>query len=109
MPAWAIYRVLPRHGLHRLTHIDRVTATPICGYEATGPDELVQVDGERLGRIPPGGVEKVHGCGATGHRRLQRRLAWTEVLPEETGLRTAAFWRRAEAGSRARGVASSGR
>jgi transposase InsO family protein len=120
LPASTIYRVLVRHDLNRLSHMDRPTAAPIRRYERSRPGELVHVDVKKLGKIPPGGGHKVHGRAATntGPRRRQRigyaylhsalddysRLVYTEVLADETGRTCAAFWRRAEAWFRARGV-----
>ena len=115
-----IYRVLARHDLNRLSHLDRATATPIRRYERTRPGELVHVDVKKLGRIPTGGGHKIHGRAATsgGGRRRRRvgyayvhtaiddytRLAYSEVLPDEQGRTAAGFWRRADAWFRARGV-----
>ena len=103
LPASTIYRVLRRHDLHRLDHLDRATATPIRRYERERPGELVHVDIKKLARVPVGGGHKVHGRPAT--RRKKRlgyaylhsavddhsRLAYTEVLPDETGPTAAAF------------------
>jgi transposase InsO family protein len=120
LPASTIYRVLRRHDLHRLTHMDRQTGAPIRRYERSRPGELVHVDVKKLGKIPPGGGHKVHGRAGTntGARRRMRigyaylhtaiddhsRLAYTEVLADEQGRTTAAFWRRAVAWFAARGV-----
>ena len=120
LPASTIYRVLRRHDLSRLDHLDRRTAQPIRRYERSRPGELVHVDVKKLGRIPAGGGHKIHGRAATssGGRRNRRigyaylhtaiddhsRLAFTEVLTDEQGLTASAFWRRAEAWFRARGV-----
>ena len=120
VPASTIYRVLCRHDLNRLDRIDRQTAQPIRRYERTRPGELVHIDVKKLGRIPAGGGHKVHGRAATagGGRRNRRigyaylhtaiddysRVAYTEVLTDESGRTTAAFWRRADAWFRARGI-----
>ena len=120
VPASTIYRVLRRHDLARLSHLDRRTATPIRRYERDRPGELVHVDVKKLGRIPAGGGHKIHGRAATssGPRRRQRigyaylhtaiddysRVAYTEVLADEQGRTCAAFWRRAYAWFAARGV-----
>jgi transposase InsO family protein len=120
VPASTVYRVLRRHDLNRLDHLDRRTAAPIRRYERERPGELVHVDVKKLGRIPVGGGHRVRGRAATSsgaHRRTRTgyaylhsalddhsRLAYTEVLADEQGRTTAAFWRRAEAWFRARGV-----
>lgn len=117
LPASTIYRVLRRHDLHRLDHLDRQTAEPIRRYERSRPGELVHVDVKKLGRIPNGGGHKVHGRRARPATKRGRgytylhtaiddysRLAYTEALEDEQGRTTAAFWRRAEAWFRARGI-----
>ncbi len=120
LPASTIYRVLRRHDLSRLDHLDRRTAQPIRRYERSRPGELVHVDVKKLGRIPAGGGHKVRGRAATsgGGRRRRRigyaylhtaiddfsRVAYTEVLADEKGATAAVFWGRAEAWFRARGV-----
>ncbi len=117
MAASTVHRVLIRHDLSRLSHLDRQTAAPIRRYERTKPGELVHVDVKKLGRIPRGGGHKVHGRAirpervrgsgwAYLHTALDdfSRLAYTETLPDETGATAAAFWRRAEAWFRARGI-----
>ena len=116
LPASTIYRVLARHDLNRLSHLDRRTAAPIRRYERSRPGELVHVDIKKLGRIPTGGGHRIHGRAATrtkkrlGYAYLHTalddysRLAYTEVLADEKGATAAAFWRRAEAWFRARGI-----
>jgi len=120
LSASTIYRVLVRHDLNRLSHLDRQSSTPIRRYERSRPGELVHVDVKKLGKIPPGGGHKVRGRAASrpGKERQGRvgyaylhsaiddysRLAYTEVLTDEQGVTAAGFWRRAEAWFRARAV-----
>ena len=117
IPASTVHRVLVRHDLNRLSHLDRQTAAPIRRYERTRPGELVHVDVKKLGRIPSGGGHKVHGRRTrprsrrgAGYAYLHTalddytRLAYTEILTDETGATSAAFWRRAEAWFQARGI-----
>ena len=120
MSASTISRVLRRHDLSRLSHMDRLTAAPIRRYERARPGELVHVDVKKLGKIPPGGGHKVYGRAATrgGKHRQARvgyaylhtaiddhsRLAYTEVLADEQGRTCAAFWTRAHAWFAARGI-----
>jgi transposase InsO family protein len=82
-------------------------------YERAAPGELVHVDVKKLGRIPDGGGWKVHGRGSLGRRHNHRsrpgyaylhnavddhsRLAYTEILADETKETAAAFWGRASA------------
>ena len=114
LPASTVHRVLVRHGLNRLDHLDRVTRAPIRRMEMTRPGELVHVDIKKLGRIPKGGGWRVHGRTArpsTHKTRVARigyafvhsavdaytRLAYSEVLPDEQAVTAIAFWTRAEA------------
>ena len=103
--------------MNRLRHLDRQTAASIRRYERSRPGELVHVDVKKLGRIPPGGGHRVRGRPAArpgkpkvGYAYLHTaiddfsRLAYTEVLADEKGRHAAAFWRRAEAWFRARGI-----
>src|SRR5699024_5453433 len=80
-------------------------------YEHDEPGDLVHVDVKKLGRIPDGGGHRAHGR-AQGHRVKKgakprtacvhndlddhSRLAYSEVLPDETKETTAAFVRRAK-------------
>ena len=124
VPASTIYRVLCRHDLNRLDRIDRQTAQPIRRYERTRPGELVHIDVKKLGRIPAGGGHKVHGRAATagGGRRNRRigyaylhtaiddysRVAYTEVLTDESGRTTAPSGAEPTPGSEPGGSLSSG-
>jgi transposase InsO family protein len=124
MPTSTVHRVLTRYRLARLAHLDRVTATPVRRYEHTQPGQLVHVDIKKLGNIPDGGGHKIHGRVA-GSRHSTRsapiannstspraklgysylhnavddhsRLAYTEILPDETKTTATAFWARAAA------------
>jgi hypothetical protein len=62
VPRSTISAVLRRHGLSRLTHLDRPSAV-VVRYERERPGELLHVDVKKLGRIPPGG----------GHRAIGRQ------------------------------------
>lgn len=113
LPASTVHRVLVRHGLNRLDHLDRVTRVPIRRMSADRPGELVHVDIKKLGRIPKGGGWRVHGRAAVhGHQSKKKtrigyayvhsaldahsRLAYSEVLPNEQGPTAARFWERAQ-------------
>jgi transposase InsO family protein len=123
MHASTVHRVLVREGLPRLDHIDRPTGQPIRRYERARPGELVHVDIKKLGRIPDGGSWRTHGRGLTARRNRiaattvrnrsrdpllgygfvhtaiddHSRLAYAEILADETGPTAAAFWARAHA------------
>jgi transposase InsO family protein len=116
LPASTIYRVLRRHDLHRLDHLDRATGEPIRRYERTRPGELVHVDVKKLGRMPNGGGHRVLGRRAgrkirgRGYTYLHSalddysRLVYTEALADEQGATAAGFWRRAHAWFAAHGI-----
>jgi transposase InsO family protein len=127
-----VHRVLTRYGLARLAHLDRATGRPVRRYEHAAPGDLVHVDIKKLGNIPDGGGHRMHGRAAGGrnssaHRDPTRprkvggrpnlgysylhnavddhsRLAYTEILPDETKETAAAFWTRAQAFFAARGI-----
>ena len=116
-----VHRVLTRHGLARLTHLDRATAHPIRRYERAIPGELVHVDIKKLGNIPDGGGHRAvgrragqrhrtrtpgktldaHGGSHVGYSYLHNavddhsRLAYSEILPDEKKETAVAFWQRA--------------
>ena len=127
-----VHRVLTRYGMARLAHLDRGTGRVIRRYEHAAPGDLVHVDIKKLGNIPDGGGHKVHGrhLGTrlrSAHRDPTRprkvhgrpnlgyqylhnavddhsRLAYTEILPDETRGTAVAFWQRAQAWFAARGI-----
>jgi transposase InsO family protein len=112
MPASTVHRVLVRHGLNRLDHLDRVTRVPIRRIVMSRPGELVHVDIKKLGRIPKGGGWRVHGKRARPNTYKARkarigyayvhsaidgysRLAYSEVLDNEQARTAADFITRA--------------
>lgn len=126
MPASTVHRVLARHGMNRLSWMDRPTGRVIRRYEKDRPGELVHVDIKKLGRIPDGG-----GWRALGHKAGRRnsgpyrtrpggstlgygyvhaavddhtRLAYAEVLQDEKATTAIAFMSRAAAWFTAHGV-----
>jgi transposase InsO family protein len=124
VPPSTIYRVLVRHDLGRLDRLDRASGQEVRRYERRRAGELVHVDVKKLGRIPTGGGHRVRGRAATNAEKQRRhwrgkavgyayvhsavddhsRLAYSEVLADETGATCTAFWRRAEAFFAAHGV-----
>lgn len=104
------HRILVRRHLPPLAACDRATGEPIRRYERDHTGELVHIDVKKLGRIPDGGGHKVLGRAAgrknrdsAGYLYLHTalddhsRLAYTEVLTDETAATCAAFLRRATA------------
>jgi len=113
-----VHRVLSRYRLARLAWLDRATGRVVRRYERQRPGELVHVDVKKLGKIPDGGGWRMLGR-AQGKRNRHRtdpgrhprigyhflhtaiddysRLAYSELLTDETKETAAAFWTRASA------------
>jgi transposase InsO family protein len=126
-----VHAVLTRYGCPPLAHLDRGTGVPVRRYERERPGELVHVDVKKLGNIPDGGGWRVQGRARgnnnrqahpspRGHNRYRNpllgygylhtalddhsRLAYTEILPDETKDTAAAFLARATAWYAAAGI-----
>jgi transposase InsO family protein len=112
-PASTIGKVLRRHGCSRLP---RPGAARRPRYERERPGELVHVDIKKLGRFwQPGKRISGHrrNLPRSRHARWQfvhlaiddhSRLAYAEILPDETGASCARFLRRASAWYAERGI-----
>jgi transposase InsO family protein len=124
-----VHRILTRQGINRLAWLDRPTGQVIRRYEHPAPGDLIHVDIKKLGRIPDGGGHRIHDR-QTGneHRRAtpttdrrggkpligyhyihsavddHSRLAYSEILPDETKESATAFWNRAHAFFTAHGI-----
>ncbi|MEU8901844.1 IS481 family transposase, partial [Nocardia sp. NPDC048505] len=119
-----VHRVLTRYRLARLRWLDRATAAPVRRYEHHAPGDLIHIDVKKLGKIPDGGgwrmlgrpagrrnkqadkssgITSVHGNPVRGYHFLHTalddhsRLAYSELLTDETKDTAAAFWHRARA------------
>lgn len=110
LPASTIYRILRRHGLHRLSWMDRPTGRVIRRIHTDHPGELVHVDVKKLGRIPDGGGWRTRGRADTRSGREKRsrgmacvhsaidahsRLAYSEIHDDEKAVTCVDFWNRA--------------
>lgn len=122
MPASTVWRVLRRHQINRLSWMDRPTGRVIRRYERSAPGELIHVDIKKLGRIPDGGGKRMlgriegqrnsrrhtaaNGGSLTGSRKVgygyvhaavddHTRLAYVEVLDDETSVTATRFTMRA--------------
>ncbi|HVN51129.1 MAG TPA: IS481 family transposase [Acidimicrobiales bacterium] len=133
VPASTVYAVLARHHLNRLAALDRATGEPIRRYEKPRPGDQVHVDVKKLALVPAGGGWRVHGRAKAGKRRWaseqvnlaahtargrgalgycyvhcavddHSRLAYSEVLDDETAATAAAFWTRAQGFFAAHGI-----
>ena len=102
MPASTLHRVLQRHGVSRLSDLDRKSGRVIRRIETTRPGELVHVDVKKQAKIPKGGGWRVNGTvgrldnGKAGRPRLgyayihsaidaYSRLAYSEIHADERG------------------------
>ena len=113
-----VHAVLRRHGMHRLSWLDRPTGQLVRRYERARPGELLHVDVKKLGRLREGGGWRVHGRDSAQHSRSRTeqlagrrvgyeyvhcavddhtRLAYAEIHPDETATTCAAFLRSAAA------------
>ncbi|MEJ3405901.1 leucine zipper domain-containing protein, partial [Rathayibacter sp. YIM 133350] len=127
VPARTVSRILRRHHKPYLRELDPISGDLIRSskstatrYERERPGELVHVDVKKLGRIPDGGGWKANGRqkGQTGAQKRARigydyihsmvddhsRLAYSEVLPDETASTSAEFLLRAAAYFAAHGI-----
>jgi len=116
-----VHRVLVRHGMPRLSWLDRPTGQVIRRYERARPGELVHVDVKKIGRLRAGGGWRVLGRDSLEHRRARNatrvgyeyvhaaiddhtRLAYAEIHPDERAETCAGFLRRAAAWFAAHGI-----
>ena len=112
-PRATVARVLKRAGLERLSKLEK--PEPANRYQHRRPGDLLHLDVKKLGRI-----SGFHGHRITGDRSKRRkgagwdyvhvaiddasRIAYAEVLRDETGESSAAFLRRALAWYRTLGI-----
>ena len=113
LPRATVARVIKRAGLERLSKL--APREPENRYERRRAGDLLHLDVKKLGRI-----SGFHGHRITGDRSRRRRgagwdyvhiaiddhtrIAYAEVLRDETGVTTAAFLRRAIAWYRTLGT-----
>jgi len=112
IPASTLHVIWSRHGISRLSDLDRRGGRVIRRIETSHPGELVHIDVKKQAKIPPGGGWKVHGRGSrqdrdrrfrnrTGYAYIHSavdahsRLAYSEVHGDERAVSAVAFWRRA--------------
>jgi transposase InsO family protein len=113
VPASTLHQIWARHGVSRLSDLERRSGRVIRRIETTRPGELVHVDVKKQAKIPPGGGHKIRGRAATSSAAFRRtrlgyayihsavdahsRLAYSEVHADERGVTAVGFWRRARA------------
>lgn len=116
--ASTVQRTLKRHDLSRVRDMDPPTGEPmrVVRYEHANAGDMLHVDIKKVGRIPKGGGWAVHergtdaakaskrkgaGTGKVGYAYVHSavddysRLAYSEVLGNETAVTAVGFWRRA--------------
>jgi transposase len=82
-PRSTVYAVLRRHGLSRLSYLDRPTAIPVR-YERERPGELVHVDVKKLGRIRSGGGWRKLGHTSESKATKGRGAGYTTCTSRST-------------------------
>jgi len=116
VPASTLHRIWARHGVSRLSDLERRAGRVVRRIETNRPGELVHVDIKKQAKIPPGGGWRVKPegqlrrvrNGKNGRPRLgyayihsavdaHSRLAYSEVLANEQAITALGFWRRARA------------
>ncbi len=107
VPSSTVWKILARHGVNRLTWMDRPTGRVIRRYERDHPGELIHLDIKKVGRIPPGGGWRVRGRGQVTKRSRvgytflhvavddHSRVAYVEAHDNEKADTLVEFWRRA--------------
>lgn len=117
VPPSTLHAIWSRHGVSRLSDLERRTGRVIRRIETSRPGELVHVDVKKQAKIPPGGGWRMspRGIAGRGLRNGQggrprlgyayvhsavdaySRLAYSEVHANEQATTAIAFWRRARA------------
>jgi transposase InsO family protein len=112
VPASTLHAIWARHGVSRLSDLERRAGRVVRRIETSRPGELVHIDIKKQAKIPKGGGWRVHGRGKAPDGRKSRgigyafvhsaidahsRLAYSEVHANEQATTNLGFWRRAKA------------
>lgn len=115
LPASTLHRIWARHGVSRLSDLERVGGRVVRRIETCRPGEIIHIDVKKQAKIRPGGGWRVAGRAArtlrNGHGGRPRlgyayvhsaidaysRLAYSEVHDDERSVTNLGFWRRAKA------------
>lgn len=114
VPASTLHRIWARHGVSRLSDLERRSGRLVRRIETSRPGELVHLDVKKQAKIPKGGGWRVNGRagrprnGSAGRPKLgyayvhsaidaYSRLAYSEVHDDEQSVTNLGFWRRAKA------------
>jgi transposase InsO family protein len=114
VPASTLHQIWARHGISRLSDLERRSGRVVRRIETSHPGELVHVDVKKQAKIPPGGGWRVKAEGQRGRVRngqggrprlgyayihsavdAYSRLAYSEVHANEQAVTAIGFWRRA--------------
>ncbi len=68
LPASTLHQIWTRHGVSRLSDLERRSGRVIRRIETSHPGELVHIDIKKQAKIPKGGGWKVHGKAARNLR-----------------------------------------
>lgn len=115
VPASTLHNIWGRHGMSRLSDLERRSGRVVRRIETTRPGELIHIDVKKQARIPKGGGWRVTPEGQRGRLKNGRggrprlgyacvhsaidahtRLAYSEVHDDERATTAIAFWRRAQ-------------
>jgi transposase InsO family protein len=111
VPASTLHAIWVRHGVSRLSQLERRTGRTVRRIGTTHPGELLHLDVKKQAKIPPGGGWRAHGRSKEHHGGRHRigyafihsaidahsRLAYSEVHDDERAVTNVGFWRRAKA------------
>jgi transposase InsO family protein len=116
VPASTLHRIWARHGVSRLSDLERRSGRPVRRIETTRPGELVHIDIKKQAKIPKGGGWRVRPEGQRGrllngrggrprlgyayvHSAIDAysRLAYSEIHANEQATTAVGFWQRARA------------
>lgn len=79
VPISTLHRVLQRHGVSRLSDLDRSSGRVVRRIETSRPGEIVHVDVKKLAKIPPGGGWRTRGRGHEGYHAKSRVVGYAYV------------------------------
>jgi transposase InsO family protein len=115
LPASTLHAVWARHGVSRLSDLERREGRTVRRIETSRPGELVHIDVKKQAKIPKGGGWHMSAKGRQGRQKngqggrprlgyayvhsavdAYSRLAYSEVHNDEQGITAVGFWRRAK-------------
>ena len=124
VPASTLHAVWARHGVSRLSDLERRNGRTVRRIETSRPGELIHIDVKKQAKIPKGGGWRMNPKNQQGRVRNGRggrprvgyafvhsavdaysRLAYSEVHDNEQGITALGFWRRAKAFFESYGIA----